>query len=240
MGFFSCQNFGSRLLDWFLSLLRLIGISLVRQPKTETQKKSDSTKEPNNLKDAQEMGREELGRLMIPSASKETIMILRGSKLAAFAHDIEKAAKDADPSLGVALVAAVCMVESSGNPYAVRYEPHWKHFLDVHEWARKIVASSHTEGMMQASSWGLMQVMGTVARELGHKGWISELIEPPVGLKYGCMKLKECLDKHGYEGGIAAYNAGTPRKKADGKFFNQPYVDKVLQHQKEFLEITLT
>jgi hypothetical protein len=29
--------------------------------------------------------------------------------------------------------------------------------------------------------------------------------------------------------GIAAYNAGSPRKRADGKFENQKYVDTILK-----------
>ena len=94
-------------------------------------------------------------------------------------------------------------------------------------------------------SWGPMQIMGATARWLGFKGtFLSELIEPEVGIEYGCKYLANL--KRRFSGNsknncnqvddiaifcdkkISAYNAGSPRKKADGTYVNQKYVDKVL------------
>jgi hypothetical protein len=70
--------------------------------------------------------------------------------------------------------------------------------------------------------------MGQVARELGFQGSFYSLLEPIVGLEWGCKKLSRCYERYGAnDDGIAAYNAGSPRKE-NGKYVNQEYVDKVL------------
>lgn len=105
-----------------------------------------------------------------------------------------QAARDAASAEGISpqLVCAVVEQESAWNTFAVRYEPG---FL------AKYVAPQYTKGGMSATecytramSWGLMQVMGEVARELGFDGsWLTELTDPKVGLEFGCKKLKRCL-----------------------------------------------
>ena len=59
------------------------------------------------------------------------------------------------------LVHAVCMVESSMNQWAIRFEPSYKWFYGQQD------SLSATERAGQQMSWGLMQVMGAVARECG-------------------------------------------------------------------------
>ena len=87
-----------------------------------------------------------------------------------------------------------------------------------------------TELIAQKTSWGLMQVMGTVARELGHRGWLSELCEPERGIYYGCLHLKKLMDRHGnLSDTVAAYNAGSPRRDVNGKYVNQEYVDRFIR-----------
>jgi len=137
-----------------------------------------------------------------------------------------------------ALVAGVVMTESAGNTWAARFEPGWKYFWKTPEFAKSVGASVATEQNMQATSWGLMQVMGTVARELGHKGWVTDMCDPKIGLEYGIRHLKAKMKQFGEEGGIAAYNAGTPRKNTDGSFVNQAYVDKVQSFRRGFLDVT--
>jgi len=128
------------------------------------------------------------------------------------------------------LVRAVCKVESNLNPWACRYEPAWKYFKDVNIWAKKLVQSQKTEEIQQATSWGSMQVMGSVARELGFAGHLTQLAVPGIGLKYGCMKLSQMVRRHKkLEDAIAAYNAGSPRKTKGGHYVNQTYVDRILR-----------
>ena len=78
------------------------------------------------------------------------------------------------------LVYAICQVESSLNPTATRHEPHYRWLVGDNE------TMSPTERQGQMTSWGLMQVMGAVARELGHIGPFEDLLHPPTGLFYGC------------------------------------------------------
>jgi soluble lytic murein transglycosylase-like protein len=71
---------------------------------------------------------------------------------------------------------------------------------------------------------------------LTRRGLLTELCGPELGLTYGIYKLKQ-LEKRflskvsvnlGFdEALIAAYNAGSPRRKPDGSWENQGYVDKV-------------
>jgi hypothetical protein len=98
-------------------------------------------------------------------------------------------AHDLDP----ALVCAVIEQESSWNPWAMRYEPAF---------FAKYVASLYTNNKVSASeayargfSWGLMQVMGQVARENGFNDrFLSALCDPTIGIEYGCRVLRKKLD----------------------------------------------
>ena len=132
------------------------------------------------------------------------------------------------------LVTAICSVESSFDPEALRYEPKFQRkYIDLHP------LYSHLEDKtryMLASSLGLMQVMGVVAHELGLPiDRLNEMFYPEMGLDYGCKKLKSLFDRYRAStlidktlilNVISAYNAGTVRWK-NGKYVNQSYVDKV-------------
>lgn len=127
------------------------------------------------------------------------------------------------------LMASIIWMESGGDNWASRYEPNWHWFLNVDEWAKKTKVTSETERMHQATSWGLMQVMGTVAREMGWNDHLPKLCSKQVNLEIGCQKFKSLVDRFGTtEKAIAAYNAGSPKMTATG-FKNQGYVDGVLQ-----------
>lgn len=124
------------------------------------------------------------------------------------------------------LVHAICVVESSMDPYSFRHEPQYKYLYH-----RDPSSSlSPTERIGQMCSWGLMQVMGAVAREHGFTGHFPRLCDPQVGLRYGCLHLSKFQAKYSNVlDVIASYNAGSPRR-ADGEgYVNQKYVDKVLR-----------
>lgn len=88
-----------------------------------------------------------------------------------------------------------------------------------------------TERIHQATSWGLMQVMGAVARELGFDGPMPQLCDPHYGIKYGAKKLSQLLTKHGPAPlALSAYNAGSPNSKAGAK-----YAQKVLKHFEDLI-----
>lgn len=134
--------------------------------------------------------------------------------------------------LDPALVEAIVLTESSGNPAATRYEP---------EFYRRYIQRDYkdpVDGAQRATSWGLMQIMGQVAREAGFKGSFQELLGVECGLNWGCKKLAQCVKKWAHLGldhAIAAYNAGTPVCN-NGNFRNQGYVDKVHKNLKKVKE----
>jgi len=89
---------------------------------------------------------------------------------------------------GTALVGAVVEQESAWDTHAIRYEPAFR---------TRYVAPlglPPTEEVARSMSWGLMQVMGQVAREHGFSGkFLSALCEPASGLDIGCAVLASKL-----------------------------------------------
>lgn len=137
--------------------------------------------------------------------------------------------------LPTSLVQAIVSVESSGNTWAVRYEPDfYTRYVRNRNFEVFRGCSQATEGVMRACSFGLMQVMGQTVRELGFReAFLTELCDPRVGLFWGCKYLQKQVVR--YKGDIkmavAAYNAGTAFI-SNGMFRNQSYVDKVLAAMK--------
>lgn len=110
--------------------------------------------------------------------------------------------------LSPSLVCAVCQQESSWNQYAIRYEAAF---------FAKYVAPLFTNGKIdvteayaRAFSWGLMQVMGEVAREFGFDGSLAVLTDPAANLDIGCKVLKHKLDRANgdVEKGLLSWNGG--------------------------------
>lgn len=126
------------------------------------------------------------------------------------------------------LAKAIASVESSFNPNAVRFEPAWNLFVYPITYANTYKISLDQEKKWQATSWGLMQVMGAVARELGFDGPLPDLLKPENAIFFGCKKLGQLHRKYNNLNDIiAAYNAGHPKLKVDGFYVNQIYVDRV-------------
>ncbi|MFZ5426468.1 MAG: transglycosylase SLT domain-containing protein [Thermodesulfobacteriota bacterium] len=152
-------------------------------------------------------------------------------------------------ALGVALVE----VESGFDPDSVRAEPRYKYLWNVktNRPFRRISdeelascsapkdfpstpgVSRDTEFLLQKTSWGLGQLMGANARALGFKGkFFTRLCSDPAeGLRLAFLHLSNIarpyLPSTGWQGVMAAYNAGSPRRAADGSWANQEYVDKI-------------
>lgn len=156
-----------------------------------------------------------------------------------FSEVIKKAA--AKHGLRPDLVAAVCFVESDFNPKAVRHEPQFqKTYIDSNPRYKDLPGADEAHMIpmrkLLASSLGIMQVMGVVAVEAGLPVKdIETLLDVAIGLEHGCRKLAKLTNKYGsLEAGCAAYNAGSPRRKADGTFVNQGYVTRVLSKAGEY------
>lgn len=126
------------------------------------------------------------------------------------------------------LVAAIVMVESSGQPHAMRFEPHFRWLKDPKYYAGRLGITVETETALQKMSFGLMQIMGGTARGLGFDGYLTELTNPRENLKWGCQYLAQHFARYPWHEAIAAYNAGSPRYE-DGRLVNVAYVDKVLK-----------
>lgn len=157
--------------------------------------------------------------------------------------------------LPVALVAAIVQTESSGEAWAWNPEPQYRYFWDVKRFKPFRALSSaeianerppadfqclagdrDQEWWAQQASWGLMQVMGAVAREHGYREpYLPMLCRPEDGLDNGCKHLASLKRRFfaawGWDGVIASYNAGSVRHER-GQFVNQEYVVKVNRNLK--------
>lgn len=99
--------------------------------------------------------------------------------------------------------------ESNWNYWAVRYEPAFMTLYVMPQFPGGKM--DVTEAYTRAMSWGLCQVMGQVARELGFKGeHLSMLYNPEVGVEYGARKLSACLKEKGGDinQALEKYNGG--------------------------------
>ncbi|MGH9678358.1 MAG: lytic transglycosylase domain-containing protein [Candidatus Acidiferrales bacterium] len=116
------------------------------------------------------------------------------------------AAHGLEPSL----VCAVIEQESAWNPWAVRYEPGFlsRYVAPLYTTGKL----SATEAYMRSMSWGLMQVMGQVARENGFgEASLAELCDPVVGIDCGCKLLATRLAraKGDVSAALLAWNGGS-------------------------------
>jgi soluble lytic murein transglycosylase-like protein len=139
-------------------------------------------------------------------------------------------------SLEPQLVEALVLVESGGNPYAWNPEPRYRWIWNVrlHQPFRVLTDTERisnvppadfpvlagdrdNEWWGQRASWGLMQVMGAVARELGCTvPYLPQLCEPELNLELGCRLIASHLKwaQGNVRRALGAFNAG--RAGADG------------------------
>ena len=104
--------------------------------------------------------------------------------------------------------------ESAWYTYASRTEKGFKkYYIDPIKSVRRYgVTSYETEREERATSYGLCQVMGQVARELGCTvESLTELCNPEVGLEYGAKRLKKAMDRKGgnVREALLNYNGGS-------------------------------
>lgn len=141
-----------------------------------------------------------------------------------YRREIAKAA--AAHGLDPRVVEAVVAVESSGRTSAYRYEAgFWSKYLANHPDYRGAVPER------VSASYGLMQVMYPVAREMGFLFADPELLfVPTTGLEYGCRKLASLLTwaEGDLVQALSAYNGGRGGN-AKPPFRNEAYARRVLE-----------
>lgn len=156
--------------------------------------------------------------------------------------------------LEVRLVEALVHVESGGLAWSWNPEPRYRYFwnvrgqrafrpLTVEEIAREeppadfpcLAGDRDQEWWGQQASWGLMQVMGAVAREYGFRGgYLTQLCDVAINLDIGCAHLARLLawSKGNVDAAVAAYNGGKLENAAP-PYRNQAYVTRVRSAMKQ-------
>lgn len=127
-------------------------------------------------------------------------------------------------------IAGWVQTESAFDPWAVRYEPAF-----YERYVKPIAGISETEGRCRAMSWGLLQIMGQVARENGFTDhWLPALCDPETNVELACQILRLRKTATGsWDGALAAYNGGLGGNR-HRPYRNQFYVDKVDQNAGRF------
>lgn len=141
------------------------------------------------------------------------------------------------------LVEAIVWQESRSHADAFRYEPKF--------WLRYMAKSPQYKQLSPprrySSSYGLMQIMWVVAKELGYLAEPEGLFIPSTNLVWGCRKLKQLTAwGNGYPGVpledrklavLASYNGGTGGNTPGTPLRpdNYQYAQRVLATQAELL-----
>lgn len=126
------------------------------------------------------------------------------------------------------LVESIIQTESSFNRFAVRYEPRYRWTYSVKELASLICCTRETMESMQKTSWGLFQIMGAVAYEIGLRTWATKLIDPEFNIMYGCEFLNRIITSKGLVNPrdiYDVYNSG----RVDRDDSNEKNVDRFMK-----------
>lgn len=110
------------------------------------------------------------------------------------------------------LLGAQILVESSGDPFAFRYEPEFfDRYIKDHA-----SAQGYRYGPLAACSFGLLQILLETALEIGFDDRPERLFDPRVGLNWGAKYLQRCLEATGndYRKALARYNGAGTRADA--------------------------
>jgi len=146
------------------------------------------------------------------------------------------------------VLTAQVYVESGGNAYAWNPEPAYRYLWDVkrgqpfrilteEERTSEIAPADFPtlagdrdqEFWAQQASWGLLQVMGALARERHFTGpYLTELVDPLVNIGLAAGHLSDLVvwAQGDYTQALAAYNGGRGGN-THPPFRNQAYADRV-------------
>jgi hypothetical protein len=132
------------------------------------------------------------------------------------------------------LMMAIIEVESSWEPYAVRYEKDSSSAAQPEYLAKINGTTRETEMQLQKFSWGIGQILGATARNIGMRGPMPSLCNTEIGAFWSAMYLKKlCCRYPTLADQISAYNGGSSLKRSDGTYANAEYISKVNKVLKE-------
>jgi len=125
--------------------------------------------------------------------------------------------------------------------YGVAVDPALVHAVIQRESSHADTSANGTLEPNGHRSYGPMQVLDTTAQAHGIND-PRTLVVPSIGIRIGTFELARLLRL--YPGdtarAVAAYNAGqgNSARNAQGRFFNQPYVDAVLSFWRQYVQPT--
>ena len=131
-------------------------------------------------------------------------------------------------NIPVALSDAIICQESGYEQWRARFEKKRNVFQIPDKYSKLNRISLDTEIQLQRFSFGLFQILGSTARWLGYNACLTQLCDIETNLYWGLKYLEKLSSRYTLRDDIiAAYNAGSALKKADGSYENQDYVNGV-------------
>ncbi len=148
---------------------------------------------------------------------------------------------DLDFSLvkGIAMAESTNLITGKLDPYAYRFEEKYEFFNNIKGFARMNSISERSEKALQQSSFGLLQIMGSTARDMSFHGNLLQLAEDhglaiDLSCKFIVFKKKRYKLMRDL---ISSYNCGTPVKNSKGIYENEIYVQKVTSYIRDIESI---
>lgn len=123
--------------------------------------------------------------------------------------------------LPVPCVLALCSVGASFRPTFVKYRGEYGALVG------DVDTLSVGERFGQQHAWGLMQVMGSVARAYRFEGAFTDLWDPETNLGIGMVHLRRLYRRHkNWPDAIADYHTGTVEKQ-QGRYRDHRFIARM-------------
>ena len=131
------------------------------------------------------------------------------------------------------LVMAIIQVMSKWNRYKITIKRLAQLAIKkkIKE-AKRTLPITQIELLSRAINWGLMQINGQEARDMGFDGkYLTELCEPAVNIELGCKKINNLFQKYkNHLDVIASYIQGHNKRKPNGEYYDQKKVNEVIRY----------
>lgn len=131
-----------------------------------------------------------------------------------------------------ALIRAIIEKESFRYQFAYRVDYN---ALKKQSWYAKTLSTEEKLYKKYYASYGYMQILFGVAKHQGMSGPPELLFDTYTNIYHGIKLLKSLMRRYkNIKDVISAYNQGSNKKRDNGKYRNQKYVDKVYKFYKKF------
>lgn len=128
-----------------------------------------------------------------------------------------------------AIALAIAQQESRIGKDLFRFEPHLVVRCSSNEWYHKHLTDEEREDKYSFYSLGDVHVLFGIAKSIGFKGKVHELMHPKENYKWGLLFFKSlCISEKYLDRAVSSYNQGkvSYRKNGETIIFKRRYIDE--------------